>query len=171
MTTRYARPAAGIKHDARSAVSVGDSVTASVTRDSFVRLAANAVVYELEAADLALERARHQEIKGFAREMLADFEKIGHELKSFCRDADSRSPADNLDPSFQSLLDDLYGASDADFDERYVAQMRSTHSAAIALFKSYRRTSGDGGLTRLCGAEVSVLEHHLAMADELSDLL
>jgi putative membrane protein len=169
MSTRHARPAA---KSASHTVQDRKNATPGVARDSFVRLAANAVVYELEAADLALERSRHRKIRGFARELLADFEKMGHELRSCLDDGGTpHPPAENLDASFQTLLNDLYDASEADFDKRYLAQVQSTHSAAINLFQSYRRAGGDGGLASLCGHGLPLLEHHLEMADQPSGLL
>jgi putative membrane protein len=145
---------------------------APVSRQSFIHDVANALVYELEAAELAVERAQHREVKSFAREVIADFERMGGELRSSLGGTDSRhSPPENLDTSFQTMLDILYDASEDDFDASFIAQLRSSHRAAIDLLQTYRGSGNDRALAGLCGVAVPVLEHHLEAADELNDIL
>jgi putative membrane protein len=172
-------PARGTKSETISAVKdaaiglVAKTLAATaVSRDSFVHLATNATLYELEAAAIALRRSRREDIRQFAREMRADHQKMGTELKSFLGGTNSpQMPPDELDAPFQALINDLEGAADGDFDERYVAQQRLVHNAAITLFKTYRSHGSDGGLTNLCGLALPVLEHHQKMADELANKL
>jgi putative membrane protein len=176
MADREETPAAGSRSETVSAVkdaAVGVVAkllsAAAVTRDSFVHLAGNATIYELEAAKIALNRSRREDVRRFAQEMQKDHQKMGTELKSFLGGTNSpQSPPDKLDVAFQALIDDLNGASDADFDRRYAAQQQSVHRAAITLFNTYRRHGSDGGLTNLCGLALPVLEHHQKMADELA---
>jgi len=67
-------------------------------------------------------------------------------------------PPEALDASYQALIDDLEGASDADFEGGYVAQQQSVHGAAITLFETYRKSGCGGGLAILCGLALPVLE-------------
>jgi putative membrane protein len=141
----------------------------SVTRDAFAHLAANAVLYELEAADIALRRSRRQAIGQFARDADAEYTKMGTELKSFLGGTNSpQSPPDELDTPFQALVDDLNGAADDDFDARYVAQQRAVHSAAITLFKTYFNSGTDDGLRNLAKLGRPVFERLQKSADELA---
>ncbi|MGH6878778.1 MAG: DUF4142 domain-containing protein [Rhizomicrobium sp.] len=51
---------------------------------------------------------------------------------------------------FQTLIEDLNGASDADFDKRYVAQQEEAHGVAITLVKNYQSHGNDSALRELC---------------------
>jgi putative membrane protein len=143
-------------------------ISVSTAREGLVRQAAMAVVYEIEAAHLALERAQGPRIKRLAREMLDDFGEMGGALKAAIADIGySFVPPRDLDLSFQALLDALCDAPDREFDACYLAHIRSTHSAAIDLFKLYRRSGDDRRLARLCDIELPMLEHHLDVVARL----
>jgi putative membrane protein len=76
-------------------------------------------------------------------------------------------PPDTLDAVHQTLINNLLGASDADFDKRYIAQQKLARTEAIMLFKTCQRTARDDGLRSLIGLSLPVLERHLQMVREL----
>jgi putative membrane protein len=140
----------------------------SITRKQFIRHAMVATLYEIEAAKIALRRARREDVKAAARAMLADHEKMESELRSFVGATNSpQMPPETLDAVHRTLIDNLEGASDADFDKRYIAQQKLAHSEAITLFKTYQRTARDDGLRSLIGLALPVLEQHMRMVREL----
>jgi len=133
----------------------GKSETVSAAKDAAIALVAK-----------TLAAAAHDVFVHLA--MQAGQREMGTELKSFLGGANSpQMPPEALDASYQALIDDLEGASDADFDGGYVAQQQSVHGATITLFETYRK-SGSGGLANLCGLTLPVLEHHREMADDLA---
>ena len=169
------KPAPGSRSESASALrdAVGAAAglataAVSVTRDQFVKRAAIANLYEIEAAKIALQRAQRKSVKDFAEALLADHEKMGSELRSFLGGTNSpQMPPDSLDTVHQTMLDDLHGAADDDFDKRYITQQKLAHQEAITLFNAYRRMGSDGGLTNLAGLALPVLQKHLDAARRL----
>lgn len=140
----------------------------SITRPRFIKRASIANLYEIEAAKIALERAQRQDVREFARAMLADHEKIGRELKSFIGESNSpQMPPEQLDVVHQTMIDNLHGAAAEAFDRRYIAQQRIAHAEALTLFRTYHRTARDDGLRSLVGLALPVLEQHAKMVGGL----
>jgi putative membrane protein len=175
MTEPNDKPQPGSKSDTASSIkeAVGGAAgvamaATAITRDRFTTHAAIANLYELEAARIALRRAQRHDVKEFARAMIADHEKMGSELKSFLGGTNSpQKPPEQLDTLHQTLIDDLNGAANEDFDKRYIAQQRKAHQEAITLFRTYYNTGRDDGLRNLAHLALPVLDKHLEMVREL----
>lgn len=134
----------------------------------FVTNGMSAILYELEAANMAQKRARREDVKTFAERMRYDFEKMKSELGSFL----AGTPKPTEPPTepmklHQVLLDDLAGSSDEDFDRRYVTQQRLAHLEAITLFKTFHKFGDNDGLKNLCRLGLPVLEKHADAASQL----
>jgi putative membrane protein len=70
----------------------------------------------------------------------------------------------------QVLLDDLKGASDENFDGRYIAQQKLAHTEATTLFKSFEsRGDFSAGLKNLCRLGLPVLEGHQRALERLEE--
>jgi len=159
--------ASSIKEAVGGAVALGMAAT-SITRPQFIKHATVANLYEIEAAKIALERGRRDDVKQFAQAMLADHEKLGRELKSFIGETNSpQMPPESLDTIHRTLIDDLRGAAHDDFDRRYVAQQKIAHTEAMTLFRTYHTTARDDGLRSLVGLALPVLEAHMQMLEQL----
>lgn len=126
-------------------------------------------MYEREAADIALKRSRRKDVKHFAQQMIADHSKTTEELKSLVGAMnDPMTLPSKPNALFQILLDDLDGAGDENFDERYVAQQNDVHGVAITLVEHYRDHGDDTSLRELCKLALPVLQHHKAMAEHMA---
>lgn len=171
-------PAPGSKSDMVSAVkeAVGGvfglaRAATSITRPQFIRYATIANLYEIEAAKIALRRARRSDVKEFARMMLVDHEEIGGKLRSFIGGSNSpQMPPDTLDALHQTLIDDLNGAADEAFDRRYIAQQKIAHAEAMTLLKTYHWTARDDGLRSLISLALPAFERHGEMLQQLQQL-
>lgn len=140
----------------------------SITRHQFSTRAAIANMYELEAARIALQRSQREDVKEFARTMIADHEKIGSELTSFLGATNSpQMPPDKLDALHQTLIDDLNRAGGGEFDRLYIKQQKLAHQEAITLFTTYRNVGRDDGMRNLAGLALPVLKKHLNMVNDL----
>ncbi len=175
MSNSGGKPAPASKSEAVSAVidAVGGAAglalaAISITRKQFIKRAVIANLYEVDAAKIALQRARRDEVREFARAMIADHEKMSSELRSFIGGTNSpQMPPESLDTVHQTLIDHLNGAFDEDFDRRYIAQQKIAHKEAITLFKAYHHTARDDGLRNLAGLALPVLEQHMQMVHKL----
>lgn len=147
----------------------GEALAATATtREAFADNAVVANLYEIEAAKIAVRRSRHRDVKAFAEQMIADHTKALSELRSFLGQANTPyTPPEAPDKLHQTLIDDLHGAADEDFDARYIVQQKSAHHNAITLFKTYHNSGRDDGLRSLAALALPMLEHHLAMVEAL----
>lgn len=136
---------------------------------AFADVAMVAVLYELESAELALKRAKRDDVKHFAQQMIADFGNMKSSLGSFLGATETpTSPPDSLDTVHQTLINDLNGASAEDFDGRYISQQQLAHSEALTLFKTYLKHGPHAGIRNLCQVALPVLEDHARLAEDLA---
>jgi len=142
-------------------------VTASI--EGFGDHATIAILYEIEAANIALRRSQREDVRKFAKAMLQDYNELKKDLGSFLGATESPTqPVDHVDAVHQTLLDDLNGAADADFDKRYISQQQIAFSEATTLFKTYRDRGDNPGLQNLCKIGLPILEQHTQMAKQLA---
>jgi putative membrane protein len=175
MSDRVVKPMPGSRSETVSAIvdMVGRTAAlalaaTSITRKQFIPHAIVANLYVIEAAKLALQRARRSDVREAARALLADHEEIATQLRSFIGGTNSpQMPPDSLDVLHQILLDDLNGAADEDFDKRYIAQQKIAFTEAMTLFKTYHHTARDDGLRSLIGLALPALEQQREMVRQL----
>jgi putative membrane protein len=145
------------------------AAASALTVNAFAFLAGEAGLYEIKAGEIALRRSKREEVRSFARRMIEDHTDIAEKLGSFLGGMERpNSPPAKLDPLHQTLIDDLNGASDADFDHRYIAQQKAEHEVAVTLFRGYGERGSDEGLRNLSKLGLPVLEQHLEMARRLA---
>jgi putative membrane protein len=176
MSQNHDRPQQGTKSEAASAVvdSLGGfaaKLLASVTtsKESFANIAGMADIYEIQASEMALLRSRRADVKDFAQQMIKDHTRTSDDLKSMLGSLNEPiEPPGKLNVLFQTLIDDLSGASAEDFDKRYLAQQESVHSAAVTLTKTYRDHGDNSALRELAKLAVPLYESHLQMVKRLA---
>lgn len=175
MTTGEQRPEPGSKSETASTVkdAVGGLAAKAMasTADNIDTLGEKAIVanlYELEAANMALQRSSRADVRQFAHRMIDDHTRMKSELHSFLSTAQgANSPSDHVDNLHQTMLDDLAGASDQDFDHRYIQQQKQAHSEALTLFRNYVDDGDNASLKDLCRQAIPVLEEHARLAEQL----
>jgi putative membrane protein len=153
-----------------TASGLADKLEAAITSstEGFVKMAGTSDIYELEAAKIALQRSTSQDVKDFAHHMITDHTRTTEQLKSTLQALGNPTvPPQQLDDRHQTMLDDLNGAAQEDFDHRYIAQQQAAHSAAITLFKTYRERGEAAELRALCAQALPVLEGHLHMVEQM----
>src|SRR5436305_8251386 len=112
MSDRVVKPMPGSRSETVSAIvdMVGGAAAlalaaTSITRKQFIPHAVIANLYVIEAAKLALQRARRSDIRECARALLADHEEIRTQLLSFIGGTNSpQMPPDSLDILHQTLI-------------------------------------------------------------------
>ena len=169
------KPAPGSRSETASAIRDGAvgaaekaATTVALTTDIFTAAATLSGIYEIQAAEVALQRSRREDVKAFARQMIEDHTELASKLKSFLGGMNRpNDPPQKLDRAHQDLIDDLNGASDENFDKRYISQQISAHANAITLFSNYSKRGDKEGLRNLAALALPVLERHMEMARKL----
>jgi putative membrane protein len=143
--------------DAASAV-VGPTSAAtlgSTTVGGFVSSAAIGDMYEIESSRMALERATSAEVKALAQMLIDEHTAASNQLKTLVSGGqvpDATLPT-TLDERRQGLIDNLRGAPDAEFDDRYLDQQANAHREMLVLLNGYQ-TAGQNEPLKAFAAEM-----------------
>jgi putative membrane protein len=139
------------------------------TMQGFVTAAATSDMYEVAAGKLAMERARSAEVKAFARQMVEAHTGTTKKLQGLLAGGQVKAtPPAALDNRRQGMLDNLKGASAADFDHRYIVQQIAAHREAQALFEGYAKEGDNAALKDFAATTAPTIRMHLSMAENLN---
>jgi len=140
------------------------SVRAQETVDSleFLQKAGVGNLFEINASQLALEKAQREDVREFARMMIADHSAAAGEMASVATQAgfDPTSIPDALDPKHSALITGLETASVDEFDRQYIRVQKDAHDEAIDLFQAYMNTGDNMALREFAAATLPVLRQH-----------
>lgn len=136
---------------------------------AFVTQAAASGRYEVQAAQLAVDRAVHPGVRSYAQALVTDHLQANGELDALLR-AKGMAPTATLPPEFASKLQVLTGLpSGPEFDRGFVRGPGvQDHLAAIALFERARGDSADSDLRAWIDRMLPALRSHLAQAQSLA---
>lgn len=128
----------------------------------FVTAATIANMYEIEAAKIAVQRAKSPEVKALASMIVKDHTQIGKDMGAAVKASGATvTPPAGLDERRKGLIDNLKAAGDADFDLAYLHQQLAAHMEADNLLKNYRDHGDNDTLKAAAGKTAPIVEHHL----------
>jgi len=168
-------PAPGSRNETVSAAkdavagAVG-TVSAELTTSTkgFVDGAAVSDMYEVQAGQLALMRAKSPDVKMFAQKMIDDHTKSTNQLKTIlAKAAPNFMPPMQLDARREGMLNDLKGAKDQDFDGRYIAQQINAHNEAVVLLRGYAKNGDNPDIKMFAQETLPVVQMHLDMIKQI----
>jgi putative membrane protein len=168
-------PAPGTNSESVSAVEDGTaglvgkvSAEMTTTTKGFVAAAATGDMYEVEAGRIAERRGQSDAVKDFARQMVQAHTATTAALKSTLagNNIDIAPPA-HLDDRRQGMIDNLRGATDADFDHRYLVQQLAAHKEAQILMHGYAKDGDNAAVKRFAADTLPKVNEHLAMLRKL----
>ena len=136
----------------------------------FVDNAAISDLYEIASGELALTRARSEQVRSMARMMVDDHQASSQKMRGIIgRDPDLLPPSE-LDARRQTMMQHLMDATD-DFDSTYVDQQVLAHQEAVTLMHSYRDHGSDEALRQFATETAPVIERHLEHVKQLQSSL
>ncbi len=138
------------------------------TTNGFVEAAAISDMYEVAASKLALQRSSSPAVKDFAQKMVDAHTETTTKLKGIISANNIKvTPPTSVDSRRQGMLDNLRGASKAEFDNRYITQQVAAHKEAGILMRGYAK-DGDNAKIKAFASETSHhVAEHLEMAEKL----
>lgn len=144
-----------------SAATVGANTVAG-----YVPAAAMGDMYEIQAADIALQRTQNADIKALATMIKTDHTAASNAFKAMLPTAapDVAVPT-TLDERRQGLLDNLRSASAAGFDMAWIDQQIAAHNEALTLHRGF--SDQDSPLAAHARSVVPKIEHHLQEAQRI----
>ena len=134
------------------------------TVDGYITSAAMGDMYEIRAAEMALERSQN----ALAQLILDDHTAASEALQGIVQSQqiEVQMPAE-LDERRQGLLDNLRDADN--FDEVFIDQQVAAHQEALTLHKGFADNEDAPELAAHAGNAVPKLEAHLEQARALDD--
>lgn len=144
-----------------SAATMGSNMVSA-----YVPNAAMGDMYEIQAADIALERSQNAQIKELATMIKTDHTAASNAMKAMLPQAapDLRAPT-ALDERRQGLIDNLRSASAENFDRTWVDQQIAAHNEALTLHRGF--SNEDSPLAAHARSVVPKIEAHLRQAEQI----
>jgi putative membrane protein len=127
-------------------------------------------LFELSAAQAALQKASSDEVRSFARMMLDDHTKAGEQLAEAAKGQDLSLPT-SVDARHDQLLQDLASATEQDFDRLYMRTQVEAHTAALKLQQDYSSFGANPALKAIATQLVPIIKRHLDQAQTVLDRL
>lgn len=138
--------------------------------EAYVSNAAEGDMYEIRAAEIALERSQNAEVRALAEMIRDDHTMASQAMAPLAREAGQTIP-DELDERRQGLLDNLRGADADEFERVWLMQQVAAHEEAITLHEGF---SDNEDHSQLAGHARSVLppvRRHLERAEALLEAM
>ena len=133
---------------------------------AFVENAARSDMYEVQAGQLAQQKAKSADVKAFGKMMATDHTALQNEMKPLVVKAGLTPPAE-LDQRRKGFLDNLKAASAADFDKTYIDQQVAAHDEALTLMKGYSENGDNAELKAAAAKAAPKVQAHLDKARAL----
>lgn len=144
------------------------SAELTTTTKGFVEGAAMGDMYEIEASKLAVTRANSADVKTFAQAMIDAHTKTTVALKAALKvSGEAVALPVALDDRHQGMIDNLKGAKDVDFDNRFIAQQTNAHNETLILMRGYAKTGDNAALKEMADKTVPAVQMHLDMIAEI----
>lgn len=137
----------------------------------FLREASESGMLEVQASQLAIQKAEHPDVKRYAEKMITEHTIIDQELKTLATDKGFQLPI-QVEGGKQSLMEELRQLEGAGFDEEYVDEVAiDAHEDAVELFEDAAEDADDADIKAFASKHVPGLKKHLEMGRQLEDRL
>ena len=139
------------------------SATVSASDKKFVEKAASGGMAEVQAAQLAQQKADDQKVKDFAQQMITDHTAANQQLTTLAQKKGVTIPAD-LSSADQKELDKLGKLDGKKFDKAYMKAQVKDHQAMLTLLQKEAKSGKDADLKSFAEQTVPTVQKHLEMA-------
>lgn len=149
---------------------VGVEPIASQSGPNYVLAASDANVYQIKAAQLAATRAQRDDVKSYAKRVLAEAQSSQKALMAALKNDQRtiKAPSSALSADRATLVKLLQKAPKSAFDNLYLTQSAKVQQAAWAIHKGYAQDGTDPALQQIAGTAVPVLENELTTGKSLT---
>lgn len=146
----------------------GGTMSAMTPEDKeFISKAGIAGLYEVQAGNLALQKAQSADVKAFAQRMVTDHSKANTELQQLVM-SKGLALATELEGEHESAVEHLNTLSGAAFDKAYMQHMVPDHEKTVADFQRAAATATDADVKAWAQKTLPVLQEHLRLAREVA---
>jgi putative membrane protein len=144
--------------------------TAVFDDTKFAVAAANGGLLEVQLGKLAQSKGAAPKVLEFAKMMVEDHSKANKKLMAIAGTKTITLPA-ILDNKTQKDYDDMAKLNKSEFDKAYTDYMVKDHKEDIEEFQKEAKDGKDAELKAFAAKHVHILQHHLEMAQQASDVV
>lgn len=126
--------------------------------------------FEIQAGELAVQKATDAEVKQFAQTMVRDHTQATDLIQQVAAERNITLPTDMGDQN-QAVFARLSELSGAEFDRAYMTEMVNSHQKDVALARNQAQNGKDEALKSLAAEKLPALENHLNKAQALAQRL
>ena len=149
----------------------GGGVSAMTPEDKeFVSKAGMGGLFEVQAGNLALQKAQSAEVKAFAQRMVTDHGNANNELSQLATAKGIGLPTE-LGGDHEGAFEHLNSLSGTEFDKAYMKHMVEDHQKDTAEFEKASTTGTDADVKGWAGKTLPTLQEHLRLAKDVSSKL
>lgn len=143
------------------------AVAATRPDGEFLRSAAAASNFEIQAAQLARTYGANPNIRLFAEEMLREYSAMSIDLDELAVSKDVALPKVLDDEQREQLAALAEAKRGKDFDEAYADLVEESHKSALDLYSDAASETEDPNILAFATAVLPTLKRHQEMANEL----
>jgi len=133
---------------------------------TFVQMAAQGGMAEIQAGQLALQNAKGPKVKSFAQKMISDHTAANDQLKQLVSSKSVTLPTAPNDMEAQAIAK-LQPEKGWKFDRDYIANQVEGHEAMLQAFQTEEQSGTDPDLKKFASDTLPVIQQHLQMAQGL----
>lgn len=137
----------------------------------FLRKAGESGMLEMQASELAVQKAENPEVKRYAEMMIKDHAAVDKELKVLAQRKGFQLPVE-LEGGKLRLMENLRQLDGAAFDEEYADEVAvDAHEDTVELFEDAAEDADDDEVRAFAAKHLPALKNHLEMGHKLEDLV
>jgi putative membrane protein len=136
----------------------------------FIVKAASGGMMEVQAGQMAQQKAVNARIKSFGEMMVADHTKANDELKALAATKNITVPP-ALGEDHQKHVNDLQTKAGKDFDKEYMSMMLDDHKKDVSDFEKAAENATDPDIKAFAAKTLPVLRMHLDSAQAIKDAM
>jgi len=145
------------------------AVDLSNSDQRFLREAGESGLLEIQASELAVQKAEHPEVKRYAEMMIEDHSAVDKELKALAASKGFQLPVE-LEGGKLRLMENLRQLEGAGFDEEYADEVAvDAHEEAVELFEDAADDADDADIKAFAAKHLPTLQNHLDMGRKLEE--
>lgn len=146
-----------------AAVSQAETPQEEQASAAFALAASLAGLFDVEAAQLALDRATNPDVRKLAREIVEDQSLANSRLVAFA----PKHAVTTLNADYTARLNRLKAAKAEAFDKAFLAAQQESHDHSVKLLSDYAHSGGDDRLKSYASETLSFVELHQSRVKSL----
>ncbi|MGE5537084.1 MAG: DUF4142 domain-containing protein [Gemmatimonas sp.] len=140
-----------------------------ISTSDYVQNQARGDMFEIQAGQVALQKAQNADVKRFAQQMIDDHTQSTQKLQAALKSGNVKvTPPTSLDSRHSEALTQLKNAPAGSFDQAYLQSQVQGHREMLALNQAYSQTGDNSSLKQFSAQVTPVIQQHLSELQQMA---